>query len=69
LAFARFMIPVIIQLISYPYHHGLTKDPQFARLLVTSTYCMKMTGPKKKSVWLGMNGCASIATKLVGDSI
>ena len=32
LAFARFKVAVIVQQIYYRYHHGLTRDPRFARL-------------------------------------
>jgi aminoglycoside phosphotransferase (APT) family kinase protein len=32
LAFARFKIAVIVQQIYYRYHHGLTRDPRFARM-------------------------------------
>jgi aminoglycoside phosphotransferase (APT) family kinase protein len=32
LAFARFKVAVIVQQIYYRYHHGLTRDPRFARM-------------------------------------
>jgi len=32
LAFARFKVTVIVQQIYYRYHHGLTRDPRFARM-------------------------------------
>jgi aminoglycoside phosphotransferase (APT) family kinase protein len=32
LAFARFKVAVIVQQIYYRYHHGLTRDPRFAKM-------------------------------------
>jgi len=32
LTFARFKVAVIVQQIYYRYHHGLTRDPRFARM-------------------------------------